>query len=137
MPTINETITGLTDKLRRDTAQARVAHARLIADEQKSWNRYAHAVAEMLEQLEGDIEEGKATLAAQRTARAEERRATIEPVIDRARGSLEDLRVQGDLLAMETRDRMEPVREAAINALTEVRSTIERLSTALHHRRED
>lgn len=133
----NETITGLTDRLQHDTAQARVAHARLIADEQKAWGQYAQAVAEVLEQLERDIAEGKATIEARRAARAEERKATIEPIVDRARSSLEELRVQGDLLAMETRDRLEPARETALNALTDVRSTIERLSAALHRHTDD
>lgn len=129
----NEPINDLSDKLKHDTARARVAHTHLIADEQKAWNRYARAVAEVLEQLERDLEEGKDTLEAQREARAAERQATIQSAMDRARASLDDLRVQGDLLAMEVRDRLEPTHETAFNALTEVRGTIERLSAALCH----
>lgn len=127
--TTNAGIDDLAEKLRHDTAKARVAHTQLIADEQKAWSRYAHAVAEVLEQLEQDLEAGKATLEAQRAARAAERKDAA----DRARGSLEDLKVQGDLLAMEARDRLAPARERALNALTDVRSTLERLSHALRH----
>jgi hypothetical protein len=129
----HEAITDLTGVLRRDTARARVAHTHLVADQQKAWSRYAHAVAGVLEQLERDLEEGKATLETQRAARAAERTATLQAAIDRARASLEDLRVQGDLLAMEARDRLEPVRETARNALTDVRGAIERLAGLLRH----
>lgn len=135
--TMNQAVTGLTDKLQQDTARARVANARLIADEQKAWSRYAHAVAEVLEQLERDLEDGKATLEAQRIARAAERKATIQPAVDRARGSLDELRVQADLLAMETRNPIGPAREAALNAMTDVRGTVERLSEAICRHQDD
>ena len=134
MANVQEGVTGLGEQLRRETARARIAHTRLIADEQKAWGRYAHAVAEVLEQLETDLEEGKATLQAQRAARSAERKASVRPALDRARATLEELRVQGDLLAMEARDRVDPAREAAEEALIEVRSTVERLTEALHHR---
>lgn len=127
----HETITELSEKLRHDSVRARVAHTRLVADEHKAWRRYAGAVAEVLEQLEADLEEGKATLEAQRVARAAERHAAIQPVLDRARGALDELRVQGDLLGMEARDRVEPARETATDALIDVRNTVERLADAV------
>jgi hypothetical protein len=129
--TATKTMSSLTEKLKEDTSRARVARAQLIADEEKAWTRYAHAVADVVEQLERDLAEGKATLAEQRA----ERKAATAKAVERARGALDELPVQGDLLAMEARDRLAPAREAVCNALVEARATIEHLTQALNPRR--
>jgi hypothetical protein len=116
----------LAARVREHAAQAKVANAHLLADESRAWGRYARAVADVVEQLEEDLAEGRAALAEQRAERAAARHDAVEPLVDRAKAQLDELHVQEHLLAMEARDHLGERWDVASSAL-------HRLRDALHH----
>lgn len=114
----------LTDQLRHDAANVRVAYQRLRADGDDAWTRYVTEVDTTLQQMERDLEAERAALAVQRADQTAELRDALHEVLDRVHGALDDLRVQEALLEMDARDRFGSLLATGQHALHELRGKV-------------
>jgi hypothetical protein len=131
----NETKTidleDMTERLRHDAAQVRVAYAQLRSDEDTAWARYVHAVDATLETMEKDLQAEREVLKAERAKTQAELGEAVHELLDRVRGSIDDLQVQRTLFEMEARDRLNALRAPAEHALGQLRRRIDSALAAL------
>src|SRR4051794_23621311 len=121
-----EDLQELTEQLRHDAETVRAAYGRLRADEDVAWTRYVADVDATLLQMQRDLAAEHDVLVAQRAEQSEELRDALHEALDRVHGTLDDLRVQEALLAMDARDRFGKLWETGERSLSTLRTNIKR-----------
>ena len=118
-------IERMTQQLRRDAAEVRAAYRRLRTDENTAWARYVRDVDSTLAKMERDLNEERKALSVERARTQAELSEAVHELLARVHGTLDELQVQRALLQMETRDRINQLREPAEHALDRLRTKLD------------